>query len=177
MIIALSFLRNALGTQQTPPNQILIGLALVLTMFVMGPIFSEINETALTPFNEGTLTQEEALTLAMEPIREFMLNQVSDRDLALFADLSGSTYTAETLPDRVIIPAFVIGEMTKGFMFGVLVFIPFIVIDMVTASILMGMGMMMLPPVMISLPFKVLTFILAGGFNIIVENLIRTFRF
>lgn len=177
IIIALSFLRTALGTQQMPPNQVMIGIALFLTLFVMGPIFTEINKTAIEPYSQGIISQDEALDLGMEPLRKFMFAQVEDKDIALFSELSGDVYaTKEDIPDRVLIPSFIIGELTKGFKFGVILYIPFIVIDMVVSSILMAMGMMMLPPSMISMPFKILLFVLAGGWNLVIENLIKTFR-
>lgn len=176
IIIALHFLRSALGTQQMPPNQILIGLALFLTFYIMGPVFTEINETALRPYTTGEITQAEALQLGMEPLRSFMLMQVRDRDLLLFSDLAQETYESiNDIPNRVLIPAFILTELTIGFMFGFFIFIPFIVIDMVVASILMAMGMMMLPPAMISLPFKILLFIMVDGWNYVIETLVRTF--
>ncbi len=177
IIISLHFLRSALGTQQMPPNQVMIGIALILTFFIMGPIFSEINETAFTPYSKGTISQESALEIGMRPIRKFMFNQVEEKDMALFLELSGETFkTKDEIPNRILVPAFIVGELTKGFIFGVVVYIPFIVIDMVVASVLMAMGMMMLPPAMISMPFKIMVFILAGGFSSIIENLVKTFR-
>ncbi len=176
IIISLHFLRNALGTQQMPPNQILIGIALFLTIFLMGPTFSEINQTAIVPYSEGKLTQGEFIETAMEPLREFMLTQVSDNDVALFAKLDGGTYeVAEELPNRVLIPAFMLGELTKGFLIGFIIYIPFLVIDMVVASILMAMGMMMLPPAMISMPFKILFFIMVDGWGLLIQNVILSF--
>jgi len=178
IIIALHFLRSALGTQQMPPNQVLIGLALFLTFYIMGPIFMEINETALAPYTAGEITQLEAIEIGMEPLRQFMLENVRLQDLALFADLAGETYNyPEEIPNRVLIPAFILTELTIGFMFGFFIFMPFIVIDMVVASVLMAMGMMMLPPAMISLPFKVLLFITVDGWGFVVEILVRTFVF
>ena len=177
IIISLQFLRSALGTQQMPPNQILIGLALFLTMFLMGPIFSDINENAVVPFSEGKLTAEEAIDTGMEPLRVFMRRQSEDKDIALFLELSGLTVeNPEEIPDRVLIPAFMLGELTKGFKVGFIIYLPFIVIDMIVASVLMAMGMMMLPPVMISLPFKILLFIMSGGWSFMIESLVRTFR-
>lgn len=176
IIIALHFLRSALGTQQMPPNQLLLGLGLFLTLFVMGPIFTDINDNALKPYSSGEISQVQFVEKAMKPLREFMFSQVDDKDVALFLELSDKKFTTkEDVANTILIPAFIIGEITKGFIFGIIVYIPFIVIDMVVASILMAMGMMMLPPSMISLPFKLVIFILAGGFNIIVENLIKTF--
>ena len=177
IIIALHFLRSALGTQQAPPNQILVGLALFLSLFVMAPAFDEIYEKAVTPYSAGQITEREAIQRGVAPLREFMLKEAEEKDVALFLDLAGLPKTnKDDIPTRVLIPAFIIGEITKGFKFGILVYIPFIVIDMVVASVLMAMGMMMLPPAMISLPFKLMIFILAGGWDLIVENLIKTFR-
>ncbi|MDR1639579.1 MAG: flagellar type III secretion system pore protein FliP [Clostridiales bacterium] len=178
IMISLSFLRSALGTQQMPPSQVLIGLALFLTLFVMGPIFTEINDTALKPYTDGALSASQAIDAGMKPLRRFMLNQAEDKDMALFMELSGETYDSiESIPNRVLMPAFMLGELTKGFKIGFIIYLPFIAIDMVVASILMAMGMMMLPPAMISLPFKLLLFIMSGGWSFLVENLVRTFRF
>jgi len=177
IIISLQFLRSALGTQQMPPNQVLVGLALFLTLFLMGPIFSEINENAVKPFSKGELTAEQALDTGMEPLRVFMRSQAEDKDIALFMELSGQVFEEpEDIPDRVLIPAFMLGELTKGFKVGFIIYLPFIVIDMIVASVLMAMGMMMLPPVMISLPFKILLFIMSGGWSFMIESLVRTFR-
>lgn len=178
IIIVMHFLRSALGTQQMPPNQILIGLALFMTFFLMGPIFMRINEEAFIPYSEGLITQAQAIETGMEPIREFMLLNVRPHDISLFADLAGETYdTVDDIPYRVLIPAFILTELTIGFMFGFFVFLPFIVIDMVVASILMAMGMMMLPPAMISLPFKILLFVMIDGWSFILDILVRTFVF
>lgn len=177
IIIALHFFRSAIGTQQMPPNQVLLGLALFITFFLMGPTFSQINEEAIKPYTAGLISQQEAIDTSMEPIREFMFNQVADKDMALFIELSGESYaTMEEVPNRVLIPAFILTELTYGFKFGVIVYIPFIVIDMIVASVLMAMGMMMLPPAMISLPFKVLLFVLADGWTLVLRNLILTFQ-
>ncbi len=178
IIITLHFLRAALGTQQMPPNQVLIGLALFLTLFIMGPTISQINETAFKPYSEGQISQEEFIDNAMLPIRDFMFDQVESKDLKLFADISGQeTYNSkEDIPSSVLIPAFILGELTKGFKIGFVLYIPFIAIDMVVASTLMAMGMMMLPPALISAPFKILLFILVDGWNLIIGSLMRTFR-
>ena len=177
IIISLQFLRSALGTQQMPPNQVLVGLALFLTMFLMGPIFTDINENAVKPFSDGRLTAEQAIDRGMEPLRGFMRSQAEDKDIALFVELSGQVFeTPEDIPDRVLIPAFMLGELTKGFKVGFIIYLPFIVIDMIVASVLMAMGMMMLPPVMISMPFKILLFIMSGGWSFMIESLVRTFR-
>ncbi|WP_236904941.1 flagellar type III secretion system pore protein FliP [Clostridium formicaceticum] len=178
IIIVLSFLRNALATQQTPPTQVLIGLALFLTFFTMGPIASEINQNALQPYLQEEISQGEALTIAMEPIREFMLRQTREKDLALFAEVANVEGPVEVkeITNTVLIPAFIISELKTAFQLGFVLFIPFIVIDMVVASTLMSMGMMMLPPAMISLPFKLLLFIMVDGWNILIRSLITSFR-
>jgi len=178
IIIVLHFLRSALGTQQTPPNQILIGLALFLTFFIMGPVFSEANTQGLQPYAAGEISQEEAIQLSMDPFRDFMFRQVEEKDLALFMKIGQieKVSTKEEIPSTVLIPAFIISELKTAFQIGFLIYIPFIVIDMVVASTLMSMGMMMLPPVMISLPFKILLFIMVDGWNLIIGELIKTFR-
>ncbi len=178
IIISLHFLRAALGTQQMPPNQILIGLALFLTIFIMSPTISKISEEAFTPYSENKISQEEFVDKAMEPIRDFMFKQVENKDLKLFANISGdSTYEKkEDIPNSVLIPAFILGEITKGFKIGFVLYIPFIAIDMVVASTLMAMGMMMLPPALISAPFKILLFILVDGWNLVIGNLMKTFK-
>ena len=177
IIIVLHFTRSALGTQQMPPNQVLLGLALFLTLFLMGPALTTINETAVQPFSAGIISQEEAIDNAMAPLREFMMRQASMRDVALFANLSGEVFaTPDDVPNSVLIPAFLLGEITKGFQIGFFIFLPFIVIDMIVASTLMAMGMMMLPPAMISLPFKILVFILSDGWALLIEGVIRGFR-
>ncbi|MDR1000671.1 MAG: flagellar type III secretion system pore protein FliP [Clostridiales bacterium] len=178
IIISLSFLRSAMGTQQMPPNQILIGVSLFLTIFIMGPIFNEINDQAIKPFTTGQISAEAAIGNGMKPLRAFMLNQVEEKDVALFVELSGEMpEVAEDIPNRVLIPAFLLGELTKGFKIGVFIYLPFIVIDMVVASVLMAMGMMMLPPVMISMPFKIMLFVMCGGWSFLLESLVRTFKF
>lgn len=177
IIISLHFLRAALGTQQMPPNQILIGLSLILTLFIMGPAFTQINDNAFKPFSEGKITQEVFLTEAVKPIREFMFAQVEEKDLILFTELSNikSYEYKEDIPNTVLFPAFIVGELTKGFKIGFILYLPFIVIDMVVASTLMAMGMMMLPPALISAPFKLLLFVLVDGWNLIIGNLVKTF--
>jgi len=178
IIIILSFLRKALALQTTPPNQVLVGLALFLTFFIMAPTFSEIKETAYLPLVNNEITKEEAYDNAIEPIREFMLRQVRSKDLALFVDLADveSPETIDDIPTSAVIPAFIISELKTGFEVGFILFIPFIVIDMVVASTLMSLGMMMLPPVMISLPFKILLFIMIDGWNLIVRSIIAGIR-
>ncbi len=177
IIISLHFLRSALGTQQMPPNQVLVGIALFLTLFLMGPILTQINETAIKPYAQGTISQETTVEVAMEPLRAFMFAQVEDQDMRLFIRLSGRSYaTKEEIPNRVLIPAFMLGELTKGFKIGFLIYMPFLVIDMIVASVLMAMGMMMLPPAMISLPFKLLLFVLVDGWSLVIENVLLTFK-
>jgi flagellar biosynthetic protein FliP len=176
IIISLHFLRSAMGTQQMPPNQVMIGVALILTMYLMASFFNEINENALIPLGAGEISTEEALERGMEPIGNFMRAQVTADDYGLFARLSGETFeTVDDVPYRILIPAFILGEMTRGFIIGFTIYLPFIVIDMVVASVLMAMGMMMLPPAMISMPFKILLFLLAGGWNYVVEFIMLTF--
>jgi flagellar biosynthesis protein FliP len=178
IIISLHFVRSALGTQQMPPNQVLIGLALFITLFLMGPTISKINENALQPYSKGEISQEQFFTNSMEPIREFMLRQVEVKDIVLFLDLDKVEFDGdiESISNRVLIPSFILGEITKGFKIGFIIYLPFIVIDMVVASVLMAMGMMMLPPAMISLPFKILLFILADGFGLVIKSVIDTIR-
>ncbi len=176
IIIVLHFVRTAIGTQTAPPNQVLVGLALFLTLFIMWPTFSEINEKAIKPLDEGTITQQEAIQSAEEPFREFMYGQTQTKDLKLFVDMSGETYDDyDDVPFTTLVPAFILSELRTAFILGFLIYIPFIVIDMVVSSVLMSMGMMMLPPTTISLPFKVLLFILADGWDLVIGNLVKTF--
>ena len=177
VIIVLHFTRAALNTNTAPPNQVLIGLALFLTFFIMGPAISEINETAYTPYLEGELSQEEALEIGMKPIREFMYAQTQTKDVQMFMEIAGTTWDGEldSIPNSVLIPSFVVSELRTAFIIGFLIYIPFLVIDMVVSSVLMSMGMMMLPPTTISMPFKILLFVLADGWNLIIGNLVRTF--
>ncbi len=177
IIIVLSFLRNALGTQQMPPNQVLIGLALFLSLFIMMPVGKQINEQAYAPYTNGQITQQVALDKSSEIIKKFMLKQTLKKDLALFVTLSGEKQTEqeEKLPLTVVIPAFLISELKTAFQIGFLIYLPFLVIDMVVSSTLMSMGMMMLPPVMISLPFKLLLFILVDGWNLLAQALVSSF--
>lgn len=177
ILIVLHFVRSALGTQTTPPNQILIGLGLFLTFFIMSPVFTAVNENALQPLSAGVITQEEAITAGVAPIREFMLGQVKPKDLKLFMNIAGisEVENLDDIPTTVIIPAFIISELRTAFIIGFIIYIPFIVIDMVVASTLMSMGMMMLPPTVISMPFKILLFILADGWSLIIGELVRTF--
>lgn len=183
ILVVLHFVRSALATQTTPPNQVLIGLALFLTIFIMGPIFTQINNEAIQPLSRGEITQSEAFKLGMEPIREFMFKQVKSRpqDIKLFMDIAKisnndiAVYELADIPNSVLIPAFMISELRKAFIIGFLLYIPFIIIDMVVASTLMSMGMMMLPPTTISMPFKILLFILADGWNLIIGSVVKTF--
>ncbi len=178
IIIVLSFIRNALATQQTPPNQVLIGLALFLTFFVMSPVITDINEQAFRPYMEEQIGFEEAVDKAIQPLRHFMLRQTRQKDLALFVNLSGQEGIEEInqVTTRTLIPAFIISELKTAFQMGFLLFVPFLVIDMVVASTLMSMGMMMLPPIMVSLPFKILLFIMVDGWNLVVQSLVMGFR-
>ncbi len=177
IVIVLSFIRNALGMQQTPPNQVIIGLAIFLTFFVMAPVGSEINSSAIQPYVNEEITFDEALDRAMEPVREFMFKQTRDKDLALFINISQTKAdNLAQIPNHVLIPAFIISELKTAFQIGFVIYIPFLVIDMVVSSTLMSMGMMMLPPVIISLPFKILLFILVDGWNLIVRSLIMGFN-
>ena len=178
IIIVLSFVRNALGTQQLPPNQVMVGLALFLTFFVMLPTWNQINTNAVQPYMENQITQTEALAKAEEPLRNFMFRQTREKDLELFVGLSKMERpkTYRDVPTHVLIPAFVISELKTAFQMGFAIFIPFIVIDMIVSSTLMSIGMMMLPPMMISLPFKLLLFVLVDGWHLVVESLVTSFK-
>ena len=177
IIIVLSFVRSGLATQQMPPNQVLVGLALFLTFFIMTPVYTQINQQALQPYMQNKITQEQAIEKGMKPLRNFMYRQTREKDLALFADFANikSPKTLDDIPTHVLIPAFIISELKTAFEMGFIVFIPFIVIDMIVASVLMAMGMMMLPPVMISLPFKILLFVMVDGWQLIVRSLLMSF--
>jgi len=178
IIIVLSFTRNALGTQQMPPNQVLIGLALFLTFFIMSPVITEINENAFTPFTNGEITQEAAIEKAVEPVRDFMFKYTREKDLALFLNLSQvkQPLAKIDIPTSALIPAFIISELKTAFEIGFFLYIPFLMIDMIVSSTLMSMGMMMLPPIMISMPFKILLFVMVDGWNLIVRSLIMGFN-
>jgi len=180
IIIVLSFLRSSLATQQTPPTQVLIGLALFLTFFIMNPIASEINQNALQPYLSEEITQSQAIEEALEPLRQFMFRQTREKDLALFLEASGEVVSNNTELDDIstttLIPAFIISELKTAFQMGFILFIPFIVLDMVVASALMSMGMMMLPPAMISLPFKLLLFVMVDGWNVLIRSLLLSFK-
>jgi flagellar biosynthetic protein FliP len=176
-VIVLSFLRQAMGTQQTPPTQVLIGLALFLTFFVMSPVLSEINNKALQPYLNEEITQSKALEVAQTPIKTFMLKQTREKDLALFVNMEQGE-RPETLDDvniQSVVPAFVISELKTAFQIGFLIYIPFLILDMVVASILLSMGMMMLPPVLISLPFKLMLFVMVDGWHLTVGSLVKSF--
>ncbi|GAK10935.1 flagellar type III secretion system pore protein FliP [Geomicrobium sp. JCM 19039] len=177
IIVVLGFVRMGLATQQMPPTQVLIGLALFLTFFIMGPVLLEINEEAVTPFLEGEIDQEEAFELAAAPIKSFMAEHTREKDLALFIGYAEmeAPETLDDIPLTALVPAFAISELQTAFQIGFLIFIPFLVIDMIIASVLMSMGMMMLPPVMISLPFKVLLFVLVDGWYLVVQSLLISF--
>jgi flagellar biosynthetic protein FliP len=178
IVIVLSFLRTALGAQQIPPNQVLIGLALFLTFFVMGPVLNDINTNALGPYLKGDIEFREALTKGEKPLREFMIRQTRPKDVALFVQLSGMSQPKkwDDVPTTTLIPAFVTSELKTGFIMGFKIYVPFLVLDMVVASVLMSMGMLMLPPMMISLPAKVLLFVLVDGWHQIVRALTSSFR-
>ncbi len=177
IIIVLSLIRNALATQRMPPNQVLIGLAIFLTVFIMAPVWQSINTEAIQPYLSEEINTETALQEGIEPLREFMFKQTREKDLALFVQMSGveRPQNRDDIPLHVLIPSFVISELKSAFQIGFMIYLPFIMIDMVVASILMSMGMMMLPPVMISLPFKLLLFILIDGWYLVIETLIKTF--
>ena len=175
IVVVLSFLRTALGTQQTPPNQVLMSLALFLTLFIMMPTLQESWDQGIQPYIVGQIDETQAFERSAAPLRVFMLKHVRDTDLQLFADAAKVDTTATEVPLRVLIPAFMISELRRSFEIGFLVFIPFLVIDMVVASVLMSMGMMMLPPVMIAMPFKIIFFVLVDGWFLIVGSLIQSF--
>jgi len=178
IIVVLSFVRSALGTQQLPPTQVIIGLSLFLTFFVMMPTFSEINTNAIQPYLNNEISQQEAWDNAEKPLREFMFKQTREKDLELFVRLSSMPRptTYGDIPTHVLIPAFVISELKTAFQMGFAIFIPFMIIDMIVASTLLSMGMMMLPPMMVSLPFKILLFVLVDGWYLFVESLVGSFR-
>lgn len=177
IVVVLSFVRTALATQQMPPNQVIIGLALFLTFFIMAPTFQEINSEALTPLFNEEINLEEAYDKASIPIKEFMSAHTRQKDLALFLNYAQAEApeTIQDIPLSALVPAFAISELKTAFQIGFMVFIPFLVIDMVVASVLMSMGMMMLPPVMISLPFKILLFVLVDGWYLVVKSLLESF--
>lgn len=177
IIVIFSFLRQALGTQQMPPNQLLVGLSLFLTFFIMRPAFNQINNEALKPFLDGQLKQEVAMEAGLLPLRKFMFKQTRSEDLQLFLSLAGqeSAATRADVETMVLIPAFVISELKTAFQIGFIIYLPFLIIDMVIASVLMAMGMMMLPPVVISLPFKIMLFVIVDGWSLIVGSMVKSF--
>jgi len=178
ILIVLGFVRNALGTPTTPPNQILVGIAFFLTLFVMAPTFRTIETQALKPYMAHTITQKVALERAGEPLRTFMFKQTRTSDLALFVQLSHGKRprTRADVPSHVLIPAFIISELKTAFQIGFLIYLPFLIIDMVVASTLTSMGMMMLPPALISLPFKILLFVLVDGWHLVIQSLVNSFH-
>jgi flagellar biosynthesis protein FliP len=177
IIIVLGFIRTGLGTPTAPPNQVLVGIALFLTIFVMAPTFSQVKKNAYDPLQKGQITQQVALKRAEKPMREFMFDQTREKDIALFAKLAKvkDVKTRADIPTHVLIPAFVISELKTAFQIGFLIFLPFLIIDLVVASTLMSMGMMMLPPIFISLPFKILLFVLVDGWNLVTRSLVESF--
>ncbi|GAA0395487.1 flagellar type III secretion system pore protein FliP [Paenibacillus motobuensis] len=177
IVIVLGFVRNSLGTQQMPPNQVLVGLALFLTLFVMSPTLSTVNEVALQPYIKGEISQTEALNKAAVPMKKFMYSHTRPKDLQLFMSYTKTAKPEkyEDIPISVMVPAFAISELKTAFQMGFLIYIPFLIIDIVVASVLMGMGMMMLPPVMISLPFKILLFVLVDGWYLVIKSLLSSF--
>ncbi|WP_407926866.1 flagellar type III secretion system pore protein FliP [Caproicibacter fermentans] len=178
IVIVLSFLRNAMGLQQTPPNQVLIGISLFLTLFIMSPVVSKINTDAYQPFKEEKITQEEFLQKASEPLKEFMLKNTKKEDLNLFVNLSkqDSSTPVEKMPITLVIPAFMTSELKRAFIIGFLLYIPFLIIDMIVSSTLMSMGMIMLPPATVSLPFKLLLFVLVDGWDLLFKTLASGFH-
>ncbi len=177
VVVVLSFVRQAMATQQMPPNQIIIGLALFLTFFIMSPVFSSINQNAIQPYLGGDMALETALDEALAPMREFMFTQTREKDLGLLIDIAGAEQPADhtEVSTITLVPAFMLSELNRAFQIGFMIYVPFLVIDMVVASVLMSMGMMMLPPPMISLPFKLLLFVLVDGWGLVVGSLVRSF--
>ena len=177
IIIVLSFLRQAMGVQQMPPNQLLVGLSLFLTFFVMQPAFNEVNTKGIQPYLKGTISQDAAIENTLAPLRKFMFNQTRDSDLALFINLSKieKPKTRAEVPTMVLVPAFVVSELKTAFQIGFIIFLPFLVIDIVASSVLMAMGMMMLPPVVISLPFKIMLFVLVDGWGLLIGSMVKSF--
>ncbi|MBB6732863.1 flagellar type III secretion system pore protein FliP [Cohnella zeiphila] len=178
IVIVLGFVRTSLGTQQMPPNQVLIGLALFMTLFIMSPTLSQVNDQALQPYLKGQISQTDALAKAAVPMKEFMYKQTREKDLLLFMNYTKTAKpkTYQDIPITVLVPAYAMSELKTAFQMGFMIFVPFLVIDMVVASTLMAMGMMMLPPVMISLPFKILLFVLVDGWYLVVKSLLTSFQ-
>jgi flagellar biosynthesis protein FliP len=177
IVIVLAFLRQALGTQQVPPNQVLVGLAMFLTFFVMGPVWERIHGEALEPYMAQKISQEEALAKAAVPLRQFMLKQAREKDVALFVQIAKlqPPKNSDDIPLRIVVPAFIVGELRTAFQIGFLIAIPFMIVDMVVSSVLMSMGMMLLPPVLVSMPFKLVLFVLADGWHLVVGSLVGSF--
>ena len=177
IVVVLSFLRTAMGTQQAPSNQVILALSMFLTFFIMSPVWQQIDREAYRPWKAQQISQEQAMDRAVQPVRKFMLSQTREKDLALFVNLSKlpRPKNSDDIPTLTVIPAFMISELRTAFQIGFLIYIPFIVVDMVVASVLMSMGMMMLPPVMISLPFKILLFVLVDGWGLIISSLVKSF--
>ncbi len=177
IVVVLSFVRQAMGTSQMPPAQLIVGLALILTIFIMAPVISQVHKDAIKPYLDGQISQEECYNKAVSPIKDFMLKQTREKDIALFVKYSGLEKPAnkEELPIWVLVPGFIISELRIAFQIAFVVFIPFLVIDMVVASVLMSMGMMMLPPIMVALPFKILLFVLVDGWYLLVSSLVTSF--
>lgn len=177
ILIVLSFLRQAMGVQQMPPNQLLIGLSLFLTFFIMNPAFKEINEKAVVPYMNGSINQDVAVENALSPLRKFMFAQTRDQDLALFVKLARleQPKTRADVPTIVLIPSFIISELKTAFMIGFIIFLPFLIIDILAASVLMAMGMMMVPPIVISLPFKIMLFVLVDGWSLLIGSMVKSF--
>ncbi len=177
IVIVLGFVRQAMGTQSTPPNQIILGLALFLTFFIMAPAFNKINTTALQPYMEEDISQQQALELSIDVMRDFMFSQVQENELQLFIEITGEEQPDDKkdISTMILIPAFMLSELKTAFQMGFMIYIPFLVIDMLVASVLMSMGMMMLPPIIISLPFKLLLFVLVDGWQLVVGSLMKSF--
>ena len=178
IVVVLSFLRTAIGTQQMPPNQLIVGMSLFLSFFVMAPVWQQVNDEALQPLIAEEITYREAMDRGMEPIRGFMLRQTRQKDMALFVSMARmrQPHNRSEIPNSVLIPSFIISELRTAFQIGFILFIPFLVIDLVVASVLLSMGMMMLPPIVVSLPLKILLFVLVDGWNLVVQSLIKSFR-
>ena len=178
ILIVLGFVRNALGTPSMPPNQVLVGIAFFLSLFVMAPTLNQVNKIALKPYRAGEISQQQAIERGLEPVRTFMFKQTRDGDLALFVKLAKlkRPETRADIPTHVLVPAFVISELKTAFQIGFLIFLPFLVIDMIISAVLMSMGMMMLPPVLISLPFKILLFVLVDGWHLVTQSLVNSFN-
>ena len=177
IVIVLSLLRRALGTMQMPPNQVMIGLAIFLTIFIMAPVWQQINQNSLQPYLDKKISNQEALQKAVVPLRDFMFKQTREKDLRLFVDIGKfeRPKNVADIPISVLIPSFIISEVKTAFQIGLLLYVPFLIIDMVVASVLLSMGMMMLPPVMVSLPFKLMLFVLADGWYLLVGSLVKGF--